>query len=109
MMLKGHIFKKMMACPGYKCLQECNQDVRWQSFNYVISQNMCELNDRTKEARPEDFVPNSDRYHYGRTKNRGEVTLVNNFYVTEPKFVGTLCVGESINGGSSLPPQLLML
>ncbi|XP_078382733.1 pancreatic secretory granule membrane major glycoprotein GP2-like [Oculina patagonica] len=31
---------------------------------------MCELNNRTKEARPEDFVPDSDRYYYGRVRNR---------------------------------------
>ena len=29
------------------------------------------MNNRTKEARPEDFVPDSDRYYYGRVRNRG--------------------------------------
>ena len=33
---------------------------RRQSFNLVISLLTCEFNNRTKEARPEDFIPNSD-------------------------------------------------
>ena len=71
-MLRRHIFKKIAASLGTECLKECNNDVRCQSFNYVISQHMCELNNRTKEARPEDFVPNFDRYYYGLVKRRGK-------------------------------------
>ena len=73
MMLQGHIFKRIMGVPlGHECLQACNLDVRCQSFNHVISQEMCELNNRTKEARPEDFVVDSDRYYFGRYKERGK-------------------------------------
>ena len=70
MMLQRHIFKRMTE-PSYICLKECYRDVRCQSFNYVISKEMCELNNRTKEARPEDFVPNSDRYYFKRDMGRG--------------------------------------
>ena len=73
MMLRRHIYKKITGAPlGDVCLRECYRDVRCQSFNYVISQNTCELNNRTKEARPEDFVPNSERYYFKRDKNRGK-------------------------------------
>ena len=73
MMLRRHIFKKIPGAPlGNVCLWECYRDVRCQSFNYVISQYMCELSNRTKEARPEDFVPNSDRYYFKRDMNRGK-------------------------------------
>ena len=58
-----------------KCVEKCNHDVRCQSFNYVISRGICELNNRTKEARPEDFVPDSDRFYVGRLDGRGIVTL----------------------------------
>ena len=72
-MLQGHIFKKITgATLGNVCLQECYRDVRCQSFNFVIYQEMCELNNRTKEARPEDFVPNSGRYYFRRDWGRGE-------------------------------------
>lgn len=76
MMLKEHVFKKMgisnSAAPALDCLEACNNDIRCQSFNYFISQEMCELNNRTKEARPDDFVANSDRYYYRRYSNRGK-------------------------------------
>ncbi|CAH3179951.1 unnamed protein product, partial [Porites evermanni] len=35
-----------------------------QSFNWVISLLTCEFNNRTKEASPEDFIPNPDRSYY---------------------------------------------
>ena len=42
MMLQGHIFKKITgASLGNVCLQECYRDVRCQSFNFVIYQDMC--------------------------------------------------------------------
>ena len=73
MMLQRHIFKKITgATLGDVCLRECYRDVRCQSFNFVIYQDMCELNNRTKEARPEDFVPNFDRYYFKRDWKRGE-------------------------------------
>ena len=76
-MLQRHIFKTITgATLGDVCLRECYRDVRCQSFNFVISQDMCELNNRTKEARPEDFVLNSDRYYFRRDWKRGE------FFVT---------------------------
>ena len=34
---------------------------------------MCEFSDRTKEARPEDFVPDPDRYYFTRDVNRGRI------------------------------------
>ena len=74
MMLRRHIYKTITGAPlGNVCLQECYRDVRCQSFNYVISKETCELNNRTKEARPEDFVPNSDRYYLKRDKDRGKL------------------------------------
>ena len=75
MMLEKHIFKKITgAFFGDVCLRDCYRDVRCQSFNYVFTQDKCELSNRTKEARPEDFIPNSERYYFRRDKNRGEYT-----------------------------------
>ena len=75
MMLKGHTFMAKQTTNSLKCVEKCNHDVRCQSFNYVISQGICELNNRTKEARPEDFVPDSDRFYVKRLDGRGVVTL----------------------------------
>ena len=72
-MLQKHIFKTITgAAFGDVCLRECYRDVRCQSFNYVFTQDKCELSNRTKEARPEDFVPNSERYYFRRDTKRGE-------------------------------------
>jgi len=75
MMLKGHIFMSNKTENWLKCVDKCNHDIRCQSFNYAISQGICELNNRTKEARPEDFVPNSDRFYIKRLDGRGIVFL----------------------------------
>ena len=75
MMLKGHTFMAKQTTNSLKCVEKCNHDVRCQSFNYVISRGICELNNRTKEARPEDFVPDSDRFYVRRLDGRGIVTL----------------------------------
>ncbi len=72
MMLQRHIFKRVTGpVMNYICLQMCEGDVRCQSFNYVISDESCELNNRTKEARPKDYVPDSDRFYFGRYSGRG--------------------------------------
>ena len=72
-MLQKHIFKTITgAAFGDVCFRECYRDVRCQSFNYAFTQDKCELSNRTKEARPEDFIPNSDRYYFRRDMKRGE-------------------------------------
>ena len=76
MMLKGHTFIKENTGIWLNCLDKCDDDVRCQSFNYVISQGICELNNRTKEARPEDFVPDSDRFYIKRFRERGIVLFL---------------------------------
>ena len=75
MMLKRHIFMARKSANWLKCVDRCNHDIRCQSFNYVISQGICELNNRTKEARPEDFVPDSDRFYIKRLDGRGIVLV----------------------------------
>lgn len=63
MMLKRHIIKSLKTSTSLECLQACNNDVRCQSFNYVMQQDICELNNETREARPEYFAPSPDRYY----------------------------------------------
>ena len=40
-----------------------------QSYNVAMLIAICELNNRTKEARPEDFVKNKDRYYVVKGQN----------------------------------------
>ena len=71
-MLQKHIYRTMRAHIGIPCALVCREDVRCQSLNFVMSLRMCEFSNRTKEARPEDFVPDPDRYYFRRDINRGE-------------------------------------
>ncbi|CAH3020498.1 unnamed protein product [Porites evermanni] len=69
-MLQGHIYKTMEANSPLDCLFACREDDRCQSFNWVISRLLCEFNNRTKEARSEDFVSDPNRFYFRRYKNR---------------------------------------
>ncbi|XP_074607197.1 uncharacterized protein LOC141860105 isoform X2 [Acropora palmata] len=69
-MLQRHVYKTMLAEIGLQCLLSCGTDDRCQSFNFVMSSHMCEFNDRTKEATPEDFIRDPDRYYFGKRVNR---------------------------------------
>ena len=72
MMLQRHIFKRITGAGlSDVCLRGCYADVRCQSFNYVFTQDICELSNRTKEARPEDYVPNPERFYFKRDYKRG--------------------------------------
>ena len=73
MMLRGHTYKKLNVSIPFECLPACNDDFRCHSFNYVISQRVCELSNRSKEARPENFISNSERYYFRPSKERGKL------------------------------------
>ena len=74
-MLRGHVYDTLLAERPFTCAFKCREDNRCQSINWVISLLMCEFNNRTKEARPEDFIPNQDRSYYRRDLQRGEPSL----------------------------------
>ena len=77
MMLKGHTFEKFRARPlSFECRKACNSDVRCQSYNYIMFKDVCELNNRSKEARPEDFVKDTQRYYMKKAPKRGKQTLL---------------------------------
>ena len=78
-MLQRHVYKTMLADIGLHCLLSCGTDDRCQSFNFVMSSHMCEFNDRTKEAKPEDFIPDPDRYYFRKRVNRGNVNIIYQF------------------------------
>ena len=47
--------------------------MKCQSYNYVIKDNICEINNRTKEAKPENFVSDSERFYKKRGAHRGKI------------------------------------
>ena len=88
-MLRGHVYDTLIAELPFTCVFKCREDNRCQSFNWVISLLTCEFNNRTKEARPEDFIPNQDRSYYRRDLQRGKPSLSaggNLIYQRDKKF-----------------------
>ena len=80
-MLKGHVFQEHNAANILACSLLCNSNIRCQSINYVMSRHLCELNNRTKDARPEDYVQDPDRVYLTRPSGRG-IELRTNFNTT---------------------------
>ena len=76
MFLRGHTFKTYKTEWHESCYFRCAEEVTCQSYNYVIGQNLCELNNRTKEARPEDFKPDQTRFYMKRAQNRGTLNAL---------------------------------
>jgi len=71
MYLRGHTFKTVQVGLPEDCYFKCEQEARCQSYNVIIGPIICELNSRTKEARPEDFVPDQRRFYMKRLTKRG--------------------------------------
>jgi len=74
MFLRGHTFKTHKIKWHESCYFKCAEEVTCQSYNYVINDEVCELNNRTKEARLEDFMPDQTKFYMKRAKNRGTLT-----------------------------------
>ena len=85
MALKGHVFQTLRVPSSLHCLKACNNDIRCQSINHLMGKDMCELNNRTIEARPENLIPDSTKLYMKRFKNRGKrvlTELMTELYVT---------------------------
>lgn len=67
MALQGYVFKKCSVTTIHVCKINCEREIRCQSYNYVIGEKSCELNNRTMEARPgENFSSDPARSYHGR-------------------------------------------
>ena len=71
MALQGFVFKKFYVRAFHECDISCERDIRCQSYNFVVGEKSCELNNRTKEARPENFRSDPARFYVTRLKERG--------------------------------------
>ena len=74
-MLRYHTLKTLESSDPLDCLQECHASILCQSINYSILNGICELNNRTREARPEAFVADMDRIYMTRWNKRGTYML----------------------------------
>lgn len=63
-MLRGFSFQKIKETKPFECYEVCIHHIRCQSFNFVMSQNLCELNNCSKVLRWDDLYPDPNRYYF---------------------------------------------
>ena len=83
MALKGFVFKTMSVAAPHKCDVRCEKEITCQSYNYVIAEKLCELNNRTKEARPENFRSDPARFYIRRLNGRGMYSVKCNDFLSQ--------------------------
>ena len=71
MALQGFVFTKFIVRALHECDISCETEITCQSYNYVVGEKSCELNNRTKEARPENFRSDPARFYKRRLSDRG--------------------------------------
>ncbi|XP_078364739.1 uncharacterized protein LOC144649155 [Oculina patagonica] len=70
MALQGFVFKKFTVRALHECDISCEREITCQSYNYAAGEKSCELNNRTKEARPENFRSNPAWFYKRRLSGR---------------------------------------
>ena len=67
--LLGHVIQSTQSASDIDCLMDCSREHRCLSFNYKIDKDdgnpVCELNDQTRQSRPDSVVPMDGYYYYG--------------------------------------------
>ena len=71
MALQGFVFKKFLVRALPECDMRCEMEIACQSYNFVIGEKSCELNNRTKEAKPKNLRSDPARSYMRRLVQRG--------------------------------------
>ncbi|XP_066022741.1 uromodulin-like isoform X1 [Pocillopora verrucosa] len=70
MALKRSVLKRCSLAAPHLCDVKCGQEITCQSYNYNRKYQICELNNRTKEARPENFLSAPAWFYIRRSNSR---------------------------------------
>ena len=68
--LLRHVYQTLKVPGSIYCLRACDDDIRCQSINHVVHGEICELNNRTKEARPEAFTTDDTKVYMEKFRKR---------------------------------------
>ena len=68
--LPHHVYQTLKVPGSIYCLRACDDDIRCQSINHVVHGEICELNNRTKEARPEAFTTDDTKVYMKKFRKR---------------------------------------
>ena len=61
--LIDHVFASAPSISPVRCFVRCQREKICQSLNYVTTEHICELNNRTKEAQPQKLITDPARLH----------------------------------------------
>ncbi|XP_067047467.1 uncharacterized protein [Acropora muricata] len=75
--LRGHTYKRAKAGELFRCYVRCERDPVCKSCNFKHRQEICEMNNETKETKPQDFITDEQSYYIKRTG--GDVDECNAF------------------------------
>ena len=70
--LKQHTFETFVVHNSTECQVLCDYKPVCQSYNFFMPGKICELNNRTKEAWPDDFAPDNESFYMRKWPNRGK-------------------------------------
>ena len=76
MALKRSVFKRWSVATPHLCDVKCGHEIACQSYNYDKKHQICELNNRTKEARPENFLLAPTWFYIRQLNDRGKKSEV---------------------------------
>ena len=83
MVLRCSVFKRWSVAAPHLCDVKCGQEITCQSYNYNRKYQICELNNRTKEVRPENFLSAPAWFYIQRLNGRGKkssLSILSDFY-----------------------------
>ncbi|XP_078363274.1 uncharacterized protein LOC144647348 [Oculina patagonica] len=103
--LKGYTFKTLVSPTAFGCLVDCHYEDRCQSYNYVMKTNICEMNNRTKEAKPEQFVSDPDRFYVKREAHRKQLGSIPALPAQSCKEIKANEDGQAVSSNSWLDPS----
>ncbi|XP_074607190.1 uncharacterized protein LOC141860103 [Acropora palmata] len=65
--LRGHTYKTAKVGELFSCYVRCERDPACKSCNFKHTHDICELNNETKETRPNDFITDEQSYYIKHT------------------------------------------
>ena len=74
--LLHHVFQTLKVPSSIYCLRACDDDIRCQSINHLVHGEFCELNNRTREAKPEHFTDDHTKVYLNKFRKRGKCHVV---------------------------------
>ena len=69
--LRGHTYKTAKVGELFRCYVRCERDALCKSCNFKHTQEICEMNNETKETKPNDFITDEQSYYIKRTGGGG--------------------------------------